>query len=216
MKQNIKVAIVDDSISYREMITLYLRKHSDIDIVFICSNGKELIEALPKLKVDAILLDIIMPIMDGIETTEYLSKHYPEIKILILTIKNDKNLSNELIEKGANVYLLKDNGIEQVADAIYTLFKYEHYFEGFGLNKTFNEKNIISNTEVVLQEDISLSNQEKIILRYICDGLSSKTIGEKMFLSNRTIENKRLKLYQKTNTNNIAELIQFSFKNKII
>ncbi|HKC68405.1 MAG TPA: helix-turn-helix transcriptional regulator, partial [Bacteroidia bacterium] len=109
----------------------------------------------------------------------------------------------------------------QVPDAIYTLFKYEYHFvdmhsigEDYPENKshlkTINGENVTVITKELFDE------QEKIILRYICEGLSSKQIGEKMFLSYRTVQNKRLKLHAKTKTKSVAKLIEFISKNKII
>jgi DNA-binding NarL/FixJ family response regulator len=154
-----------------------------------------------------------MPVMDGIKTTEYLNKHYPEIKILILTTYSSENLSHDLIKKGANVFLLKDNGIEQVPDAIYTLFKYEHYFAGWSSKKIISINN---DADLVFQEDDLLTEQEKTILKFIYEGLSSKQIGKKMHLSYRTIQNKRVKLHEKTKTKSVGELINFAYQNKII
>ena len=223
MKAKIKIAIVDDSNSYREFSVLALKKYEELDIIINCSNGMELIEGILIEKPDAVLLDVTMPIMDGIKTTEYLSKHFPEIKILILTAHNNEDLLNELLKKGANVYLLKDNGFEQVADAIYTLFKYEHYFTNSSLEKTNyieNESKIFdandATNHTVIQDEITLNDKEKKLLIHICEGLSNKEIADKLSLSLRTIENKRAKMFKKTKTNNIAKLIRFAQQNKII
>jgi two-component system response regulator DegU len=232
MKETIKLAIVDDNDSYRTILTIYLKKFKYFDIIISCSNGKELIEAMLLQKPDVVLLDLKMSVMSGVETTEYLNKHHPEIKILILTGHGDENISTNLIGKGANVFLLKDNGIEQAADAIYTLFKYEHYFADWSSKKIPNAKNediklvnedkasdkidVYNDVEIALQEEVLLTEQEKTILKYLCEGLSNKEIADKLHLSLRTIENKRAIMFKKTKTNNIAKLIRFAQENKII
>jgi two-component system response regulator DegU len=223
MKQKIKIAVVDDNEMTRQILTAYLKRHKAIDVIIACSNGNELIEAIQKEKPDIVISDLIMPIMDGVETTEHLSKYHPEIKILIFTVDNSDGLANDLIEKGANVFLLKNNGIDQIADAIYTLFKYEYHFAFWGSKKVAFEKNGSqkifeehNSTNLILEEDVLLNDQEKTILKYLCEGLSSKHIGEKMHLSYRTIQNKRVKLHKKTNTDNLAKLIDYAIKNKII
>jgi DNA-binding NarL/FixJ family response regulator len=229
MKRKIKIAIVDDSNSYREFTILSLKRHKALDIDFACSNGKELINWPLLNTLDAVLLDVTMPIMDGIATTEYLSLHHPDIKILILTVHDNKNLARELLDKGANVYLLKDNGIEQVADAIYALFNYENYFNGWPSKKIPTENHnaidisysnvIISKNLLIKQTSLKkdlLTEQEINLLRHICMGLNSKQIGDKMCVSHRTIEKRRIKLQYKTNTNNLAELISYAYKNNIV
>jgi DNA-binding NarL/FixJ family response regulator len=213
MKAKIKIAIVEDDPVYRMVLVNYLQQHEIFDIILVCSNGKELIEAIRKYKPDIVLSDLKMPVMDGIKTTEYLNKHYPEIKILILTTYSGENLSHNLIEKGANVFLLKDNGIEQVPNAIYALFKYEHYFADWSSKKTSTAKN---DAGLTLQKNNLLKEQEIVILKYLCKGLSNKEIADKLCRSPRTIENKRAIMFKKTKTNNIAKLIRFAQQNKII
>ena len=223
MKQKIKIAVVDDNEITRQILIAYLKQHKAIDVIIDCSNGNELIKAIQKEKPDIVVSDLIMPVMDGVETTEYLSKYHPEIKILIFTVDNSDGLANDLIEKGANVFLLKNNGIAQIADAIYTLFKYEYHFAVWGSKKVAFEKNGSqkifedhNSTNLILEEDVLLSDQEKTLLKYLCEGLNSKHIGEKMNLSYRTIQNRRAKLHEKTNTDSIAELVRFAYQNKII
>ena len=229
MDKKIKLALVDDNDTYRKILTNYLTKFKDLEIIIESFNGKEFISALSTQKPDIVLLDLEMPVMDGRETTAYLSEHHPEIKILILTIHRDENLSQELIKKGANGFLLKDNGFSKVIDAIYSIAKHQYYFAGWDLKKILLAKNRAANINegkhipplvqvnftAADSTNVLLSEQEKIILQHICAGLSSKMIGEKMFLSYRTIENKRIKLYEKTGANSLAELIKFALSNQL-
>ena len=103
------------------------------------------------------------------------------------------------------------------------MFKYEYHFAVFGSKKAAFEKNGSqkifedhNSTNLILEDDVLLSEQEKTLLKYLCEGLSSKHIGEKMHLSYRTIQNKRVKLHKKTNTDNLAKLIDYGIKKKII
>jgi DNA-binding NarL/FixJ family response regulator len=225
MKEKIKIAVVEDDSIYRMVLVNYLQQLEGFDVIHACSNGKELIEAILQEKPDIVVSDLKMPVMDGIKTTEYLNKHHPEIKILILTTYSGENLSRNLIEKGANIFLLKNNGLEQVPDAIYTLFKYDYYFADWSSkkinyakkeSKKFKANDVNSNTNIVVQDEIILNDQEITILKYLCEGLSNKEIAEKLHRSSRTVEKKRPQIFFKTNTNNIAELVRFALRNKII
>src|ERR1700740_3171058 len=135
MNKKIKLALVDDNEFFRQALIDIVHSVKDFKVIIAVSNGKELIKALKKHSPTVVLLDLKMPVMDGIKTTEYLSKHYPDIKILILTVSNDDAVLYNLIEQGANGFLKKGRDMENIIDAIYTVTKHKYYFSGHDLKK---------------------------------------------------------------------------------
>jgi two-component system response regulator DegU len=208
MKENITVAIVDDDCIYKQVLINYLKQFKNINIILVCSNGKELMDTLLNQKPDILLLDLGMPIMDGRKTTEYLNRHYPEIKILILTGHNDYGLSKELIKKGAHGFLLKAKGIEVVPDAIQAMNKYGYYFEGSDLQKIVRAKNGNKNEAVSIK--IDFTKRELEIIRLICEENTNQEIAKKLYISKRTVEGHRDNIFQKTKVRNVVGLAIFA------
>src|ERR1700752_3684015 len=116
MNKKIKLALVDDNEFFRQGLTEIIHSVKDFKVVIEVSNGKELIKAIRKEKPNVVLLDLKMPVMDGLKTTEYLSKNHSDIKILILTVSSDDSILHHLIEKGANGFLKKGSDMEKIAD----------------------------------------------------------------------------------------------------
>ena len=107
----IKVAIADDHKIFRKGVILSLRPYANIKFVMEAENGQELIDGLPESNPDVILLDLKMPVKDGIETTKYINKHFPSVRIIILTMYEDERFVGHLMDSGANGYLLKNDKI---------------------------------------------------------------------------------------------------------
>jgi len=208
MKKKIRLAIVDDNSIYKSTLTAFFNGFKDFKISIKCSNGQELKENLMSQIVDVVLLDFKMPVMDGLKTTEFLSEYYPNIKIIILTAYDNTIDSLELIEKGAHGFLPKDNGLNQIVDAIYTVLKQQEYYVGKGLKKTISPKagkNDFTN-------ELKLTDREVQIIGLVCNGTTSKKIAEELCISKRTVDEHRRNVFQKTKTTSIAELTKFAVK----
>src|SRR4051812_46562270 len=117
--KKIKIGVIDDQQLFRQGIISLLKEFDSLDVMLEASNGKELITKLKKAMPDVILLDIEMPVMDGIETTEVLKELYPKLKIIILTMHTEQEMIMYMIEKGANGFLPKNENIDQVVEAIH-------------------------------------------------------------------------------------------------
>ena len=120
MNQTIKLAVVDDHHLFRKGLIALLKDFPEFEVIIEAENGEELLEQLKNKRVDVILLDLQMPVMDGIEATERLQNKYEGTKIIIITMHNEEGFINHLISKGANGFLLKNQDIEIVVDAIKT------------------------------------------------------------------------------------------------
>jgi two-component system, NarL family, response regulator DegU len=210
-----KIAVVDDQRLFREGIISLIEEYEDLKVTIEAENGKELIAALGSSEPDVILLDLEMPVMDGIKTTDYLSKNYPHLKILVLTMHNDDEFILHMIKKGARGFLMKDSNTETFIEAIYSVVDNEYYFsdrisqvmlKGLISNKKKNPS--FSTTD--------LSNRELEIVRMICKEYTSREISEKLSISLRTVEKHRDSIMQKTKTHNAAGIVMYAVKNRLI
>lgn len=213
--KKIKLAVVDDQLLFRRGIISLIKEFEEIEVVIEAGNGKELIEAIKKRKPHIVLLDLQMPVMDGIETTAYLSEKYPDIKILILTMHDDDEFILHLIEKGANGFLLKNNSIDIVIDAIYSIVENGYYFND-RISKTMIKGLVRSKKIKPVFQSVSLSDREIEVIILICKEYTNKEISERLCISIRTVENHRDKILEKTGARNTAGIVMFALKNNLL
>ena len=214
----INVMIVDDQVLYRDGVKTALSSKKDIKIIAEADNGSHLLNMLKVIQPDVILLDIQMPIMDGITALPEIKKLYPQIKVIMLTLLDDQSVITRLMELGANSYLVKTSDAEVIYEAIKTCHYQEFYFNSLtnkALLNNLRQKNMVSPFKVQ-QEDATLTEKEVTILRLMCDEKSTREIAEAVDLSPRTIEAIRDKLKVKTGTKSTAGLIMFAVKNNLL
>jgi DNA-binding NarL/FixJ family response regulator len=215
MKKIIKLAVADDQHLFRKGLISLIDEFDELNVVIEAENGKDLLEKLKNKKPDVILLDVEMPLMDGIETTENIRQKYPDIKILILTMHNEEGIILHLIEKGAHGFLLKDNPIETVVDAIYAVIE-----NGFFFNDRVSKvmvKGLMKNNLIKPSfNQVSLSKREIEVIRLICREHTNKEIADKLFISPRTVDGHREKILQKTKARNVAGIVMYAVENGLL
>lgn len=214
----INVMIVDDHVLYRAGVKTALSSRKDIKIIAEADNGAHLLNILKGVQPDVILLDIQMPIMDGIATLPEVKKLYPGIKIIMLTLLDDQSVITKLMELGANSYLVKTSDAEVIYEAIKTCYEQEFYFNALtnkALLNNLRQKNNLSPFKTA-HDDAVLNEKEITILRLMCEEKSTREIAEAVDLSPRTIEAIRDKLKVKTGTKSTAGLIMFAVKNNLL
>ena len=197
--EKIKVLIADDHQLFKEGLKSLLVNAEDIAIVGETSNGQEVLEIVETQAVDVVLLDIDMPVLNGIETTKQLVKNFPQVNVLILTTHEQKYFIQQLKKIGAKGYLLKNIDYNTLHLAIQTVAKGDFFFNDFN---DFEKE--------------EFSDQEIIILKYIAEGLPNKLIADKLFLSPRTIDTYRANIMKKLQVHNTAELIAHCLKAGLI
>lgn len=216
MDKVIKLAIVDDSDFFRKGLISHIAGHNQFKILIEGSNGKELIAALKseKQKPDVILLDLEMPVMDGIKATEYISKHYPHIRILILTVHAEERILFHLIKKGAHGFLKKDTSIDKVGHAIQAIYANDYYFAGFDLKKTIAAGN--NPVKSIRSNGASFTTRELEVLNLVCQQYTNQEISDKLHISIRTVHSHRSNILQKTNALNVTGLVLYAIKHGLI
>lgn len=215
MRKKIRVAVVDDQLLFRKGILSLLEEFDELKIVLEASNGRELLDKIKMQEVDVVLLDLEMPVLNGIETTEILKKKYPEIKIVILTLHNNDAFVVELLRKGAHGFLLKDNDIETVVNAIFSV-----YVNGVYFNPQISQKLIKGlvqgDTISPLFTAASFSSIELQVIDLICKEHSSKEIASVMNVSARTVDGYIEKIFEKTNARNRIGIVMYAVKHGIV
>ncbi|MDQ2863192.1 MAG: response regulator transcription factor [Bacteroidota bacterium] len=216
-EEPIKVIIADDHVLYRAGVKTALSSKKDVKIIAEADNGAHLLNLLKGIQPDVILLDIQMPIMDGIATLPEIKRLYPKIKIIMLTMMDDQSMITRLMELGANSYLTKTSDSEIIYEAIKTCYEQEFFFNAL-TNKALlnNLKQRLPHSIKLQQEDATLSEKEITVLRLMCEEKSTREIAEAVELSPRTIEAIRDKLKTKTGAKSTAGLIMFAVKNKLL
>lgn len=222
MKQDptepISVIIADDHVLYRAGVKTSLSAKKDIKVIAEADNGMHLLNILKNVQVDVILLDIQMPIMDGIATLPEIKKISPQTKVIMLTFMEDNSMITKLMELGANSYLAKTSDSEIIYEAIKTCFNQEYYFNSMtnkALLTNLKQRHVIAPQQMVSQE-VMLNDKETTILRLMCEEKSTKEIADIVELSPRTVEAIRDKLKVKTGAKSTAGLIMYAVKHKII
>lgn len=213
---DIKVAIADDHKIFRKGVILSLRHYSNIKFVLEADNGEELLNGLDEAKPDVILMDLRMPVKDGIEATKFVSKHYPKIAIIVLTMHEDDRFVTHLMENGANGYLLKSTDPAEIKKAITDVVSKGYYLNNFVnrilLKRAHNKTKSIPS----LNNDFPVTDKEKDVLRYICMEFTSQEIGQKMEISPRTVESIKERLMERFGVKNTAGLVFFAVKNNLV
>ncbi len=215
---NIKIAIVDDNTFLINTVKEKLSFFDDLNYKFSVLNGSELLKKLEEnSNLDLILMDIEMPILNGIETTEIVKQKYPHIKIIMLTVfDNDENIFNA-IKAGADGYLLKEINAKDLHDGII-----ETLNGGAAMNPSIAMKTLkllrnpieIENQQE--KEDIKLTERETDVLEQLSKGLSYQAIAENLILSHGTIRKHIENTYRKLQVHNKLEAVQKAKKNNLI
>jgi DNA-binding NarL/FixJ family response regulator len=214
--EQIKVAIADDHVLFRTGVKTALSMKKDIKMVAEADNGMQLLNLLKHIQPDVILLDIQMPIMDGITTLPEIKKLYPNIKVIMLTMHNDHSMISKLMELGANAYLTKNSDSDVIYEAVKTTFQQEYYFNALTNKALIDGLRMKRQAESGLPLDTKLTDKEVTILKLMCEEKSTKEIADMVDLSPRTVEAIRDKLKTKTGAKSMAGLVMFAVKSGII
>ena len=210
--KKINVIVTDDHKLFRKGIIALLEDFNFIGETWEASNGAELIDLLAKIKTppDVILLDLRMPVMDGVETHKKISKLYPEIKVIILTMEDDEQFILHLISEGVNGYLLKNADPDEMEKAILNVVEKGYYFSENISTLVLQSLKRMEKTDAIFNPDFT--ERELLVLELICREYSNSEIAEEMNISIRTAEGYRQKLLDKSGAKNIAGLVVLALK----
>lgn len=204
---NNSVVVVDDHTLLLQAIGGLVDDFEQFDVLYLCKNGQELLEKFknPKNIPDIVLMDINMPILNGIETTEILKEKYPEVKVLALSVEENETTILKMLRAGAKGYLMKDTKSSILKEALGQLMERGYYH-------TNTITKILVGSLHKNEDEVSLKEREKEFLMHACTEMTYKEIAEKMFLSPKTIEGYRDSIYEKLNIRNRIGLVLYAIK----
>ncbi len=212
----INVAIADDHKIFRRGVILSMKSYHNIRFILEAENGEELIKGIEKEQPDIVLMDLKMPVKDGIETTKYLNKHYPKVRILILTMFEDERFVGHLMDSGANGYLLKSTEPAEIKQGIMDVMTNGFYLNNF-VNRVLIKKNYARQKfNPNLNSQITISEREKEVLSLVCMEYTAQEIAQRMDISARTVEAIKDRLMERFGVKNSVGLVFFAMKNSLI
>jgi len=207
----IRILVVDDHSILREGLRLLLESQPDFQVVAEAESGREGVEAAKKLLPDVVIMDVSMPVLNGVEATKSICSENPSVKVIGLSMHTDSDHIVGMLRAGASGYLLKNCNWEEIVKAVRTVVTDHIYLsrklDGFPIKDYF---------ELLTKEDISvysiLSDREREVMRMLADGKTCKEIAFALNLSSKTVDVFRFKVMKKLGLNGIAELTKYAVR----
>lgn len=207
----IHVMLVDDEPLIRHGLSYLLSSYDDIQVVAEAANSEEALALYRQYKIDVVLMDMRMPIMDGCEATKRLKAEFPEVKVLVVTTFNDDTYITKAISYGAMGYLLKDSTPSLIADSIRSVMN-----GGFVTDVEMIHEVVSSKRQKANIDQYDLTDRELELMRYMADGLSNKEIGTLLHLSEGTVKNSVTTLLSKLGLKDRTQVVAFAFRNGLV
>jgi len=208
-----KILLVDDHTLFRNGLKMLLDTLPGYEVTGEASNGKEFLELIRKNKYDIIFLDIEMPEINGIEAAKRAIEINPALKIITLSMYGDEEYYDQMVDAGAKGFLLKNTNLQEVKTAIDTVLNGGNYFSQELMQNLLRNYKV---TKELKETESDLSEREVEILLLISEGWSNQEIGDRLFISKRTVEKHRANILDKTNCKNTAGLVMYAIKNQLI
>jgi DNA-binding NarL/FixJ family response regulator len=211
--KKIKIFIVDDHEIFRNGLKMVLGKLKYVELEGEAENGQEFVNMLNEVVPDIVLMDIEMPVLNGIEASMIALKLHPKLKIIALTMFGDDDYIQSMMDVGAKGFLMKNINKETLDKAILTVHNGGNYYSE-ELFEFFTKQ--FSKEKESPESELNLTRREKEILQLLCEGLSNKEIADALFISERTVLGHKTNLLTKTNTKNSLSLMAFAIKKKLV
>ncbi len=216
--KKLSLSVVDDHKIYRDGLKLLLKRFPFAGNIHEAENGEQFLKQLEEEVPDIVLMDIQMPVMNGIETTNHALKKYSGLKIIALTNFMNEEYIDQMISLGAQGYMLKHSETDELESAIRKVYRGGVYFSDEVLGYLYRSlrnpvKETISNSQTVSDK---FTGREMEILQLLCKGYSNAQIGENLFISPKTVEKHKSNLFQKTGSINTVNLVIYAFRNKLV
>jgi len=212
----IKVAIADDHKIFRKGVILSMRPYPNIKFVLEADNGEDLLSKIPETAPDVVLCDLRMPVKDGIDTTKQITRDYPNIRVIILTMYEDERFVGHLMDCGAAGYLLKSTEPSEIKKAIMDVMSTGFFLNPF-VNKVLIKKNYSKQKfNPNLSSEVVISDREKEVLTLVCMEFTASEIALKMDISARTVEAIKDRLMERFGVKNSVGLVFYAMKNQLI
>jgi DNA-binding NarL/FixJ family response regulator len=220
MQTKIAVGLIEDQFLFREGMKAIIATWNEMEVIFESAEGYSVMNKLQRAAIipQVMLVDLSLPPQghvefSGLHVTQALTAAFPDMKILILSVHDDENFINQLIEYGAHGYLVKDSNPQEVRDAIVTVRQKGSYINERtlkALQHTMGKKHRIA------KPDLQITRREEEILQLVCQQYTAEEIAQKLFISVKTVNGHRNNLLQKTGSRNVTGLVLYAIRNNIV
>lgn len=216
MTSKLKVFLADDHTLFRKAMTTLLQTFQRVGEVKDAENGKELLTIMKYSTPDVVIVDLQMPVMDGVETSENVLKKFPNTKIIILTMHDSDKYILHMLELGVHAFLLKNTEPDELERAIYQVVEKDFYHNDLIANvlrKNVQQKKPLQRPAF---RNASLTEREKEVLLLICQELTIREIGQKLSLSENTVRNHRVHIMEKIGVTNTVGIVKFAYDSGLV
>jgi DNA-binding NarL/FixJ family response regulator len=193
-----------------------LRSFERINVVKDAENGKELLGLIKNEVPDVVIVDLQMPVMDGSEASKQILQKYPDIKIIVLTMHDSNKFILHMMDLGVHAFLLKNTEPDELEKAIYAVADKDFYHNDLVASVLRKNVKDRKSGQDALFKTAELTEREKEILLLICQELTMKEIGQRLFLSENTVRNHRVNIMEKVGVNNIVGLVKYAYDAGVI
>jgi DNA-binding NarL/FixJ family response regulator len=211
---DIQVLIVDDHAILRDGIRSLLERQEGISVVGEANNGQEALSRVNELRPDIVLMDVAMPVMDGLEATRRIKQNYPEIRVLILTQHDSQEYVAPLLQAGASGYVLKRSGGREVVLAIRKVYEEGAFLEPGVARKILD--NYTRPGESKESAEHQLTERESEVLALVVEGKSNKEIARELVISPKTVSVHRSNIMVKLGVHNSVELVRYVMEHNVL
>lgn len=212
--KKVSIAIADDHSLLRKALANLINAFEYYTVVIEADNGKDLQKKITELGIpDIVILDVNMPEMDGFETTQWLYKQYPQIKVLALSMLSDEKTIIKMFRLGAKGFLLKNTNPEELRKALDSLMNKDVYLSDYVSGKLVSG---LHQGAAHPEKELVLNEREREFLRWTCSELSYREIAEKLFISPRTLDDHRQALFNKLKVHSRVGLAMYAIKNGLV
>lgn len=218
MLTNTNVALVDDHVLLRNGLANLINSFGDYNVLFEADNGIDFIDKIGKNPIpDIVMMDINMPGKDGYDSTLWLRKNHPDVKVLALSMYDNENAIIRMFRAGAKGYILKDCDPSELRKALLSLIDHGYYYSELVTGRLIHTINQSApEDEIDVKNAFQLNRREIEFIKYACSELTYKEIADKMFLSARTIDGYREALFEKLHVKTRVGLAMYAIKNGIV
>lgn len=215
-KMPIKIILADDHEIFRDGFKAMLKKQPRVALLAEASNGEELVQLVRQLKPHVVVTDIKMPKMDGLQATKLLTKEFPRLGIIALSMMDEENLIVDMMEAGAKGYLIKNAHKDEIIEAIKTVYHNRIYYcneASLKLTKLLAKSDKIPFIKKEIKPEFS--HKEIEVIKCVCEEMTNREIADRLNLSTRTIEGYRDKIQEKVGAKNWAGIVVYAIRNNI-
>jgi len=213
--KKITVLVAEDHTIVRKGICSLIDGKADIQVIGEAENGREAIDKVVALQPEVVVMDIAMPLLNGLEATRQIKKMYPQIKILALTMYTNEEYILQILQAGASGYVIKQAAPAELLSAIHAVYRGDSFLSP-NISKTIIDEYLRHTTPTAPVEQEKLTDREREVLQLVAEGFTNQEIAEKLNISVKTVGVHRTNLMEKLEIHNVTDLVKYALRKGII